>query len=82
MAIVVASKLETSMERSLIGKYGDIIMGGVSCGDESWLYCTSRWWKDIVALEDNVGIDWFKNEVSRKVGNVETIWFLERCLGG
>jgi len=36
---------------------------------EVWSLFALRWWKDIVAIDDLVGVNWYNNLMARKVGN-------------
>lgn len=38
-------------------------------GNDNWPSNASRWWKDLVTLEDSLGSNWFNREVGRKVEN-------------
>jgi hypothetical protein len=44
---------------------------------------SSRWWKDIMTIEGSGGVNWFNEEVERKVRNGEhTKFWLTRWRGG
>lgn len=50
----------------------------VERGGAAWPSFASTWWKDLMALEDQVGKDWFNSEVVRKVGNwMDTRFWLD-----
>jgi len=57
------------MKKVLLEKYGDSIRNLVEVGEVIWPSLASRWWKDLMSLEEVVGSNWFNEEVSRKVGN-------------
>lgn len=48
-------------------KYGNRINHLSNSNDIHWPSYASRWWMNIVTLEDSVGTNWFNGEVGRKV---------------
>jgi hypothetical protein len=52
-------------------KVGDLVEGGVRVR----LSNASRWWKDLVSLAKGEEVDWFNEEVVRRVGNGATTSF-------
>jgi hypothetical protein len=60
----------------LIEKYGTRVSNLLVEGVGSWPNFMSRWWKDIVHLEEGGGEKWFNVEVIRKVGfgNATSFW--------
>lgn len=51
----------------LVEKYGNIISEESTLGGSTWPQNTSRWWKDIMMIDDGEGTNWFNSELSRKV---------------
>lgn len=58
----------------LVEKYGTSCVGLVVEEDYVWLVHTSRWWRDMVGLDES---NWFNSELSRKVGNGANTKFWE-----
>ena len=56
-------------------KYGSNVTNIALGGRDSWPRWASKWWKDLVRLEDGEEKPWFKEEVVRKVGNGLTTRF-------
>lgn len=56
-------------KRILEDKYGPNIGGLNVLGSDMCPSLSSYWWKDLWALEDPVGPNWFKLEVERKTGD-------------
>jgi len=50
-------------------KYGTRVGRMVEWEQEGWPTILSRWWKDVMSVEEEGGIRWFDREVMRKVGN-------------
>jgi len=49
------------------------VFGGVGV---TWPRFASKWWKDIVNMKEDVGLNWFNSEVLRRVGNdLDTSFF-------
>ena len=46
-------------------KVGDVLMSGV----DRWPTNSSKWWKDLVSLTKGEEVDWFNEEVVRRVWN-------------
>lgn len=66
----------------LESKYGYRINFVLSHTDNLWPVCTSRWWLDVVSLEEVVGSNWFNSEMKRKVGSGEnTRFWLDHWVG-
>ena len=56
-------------KNELLEKYGPNVCNLRKGGMGIWPRHSSKWWKDIVNLEEEVGNNWFNSEVIRKVGN-------------
>jgi len=56
----------------LVEKYGTSCVGLVVEEEYVWPAHTSRWWRDLVGLDES---NWFNSELSRKVGNGENTSF-------
>jgi len=53
----------------LVEKYG-LNITQLEWGNRTWgTRVASRWWKDLVNLEEGGDFSWFKEEVERRVGN-------------
>jgi len=60
-------------------KYGERVITLNDTNGVSWPRFASYWWKDLMMMEGNGGENWFKTEVSRKVGNgMETSFWNDR----
>ena len=63
----------------LIEKYGNQVNKVLVDGDDSWPSIMSRWWRDLIFLEEGVGWGgerWFNGEIIRKlgIGNSTSFW--------
>lgn len=63
-------------------KYGTNVSNLVGGGIVSWPRISSSWWKDITSIEWRSGMNWFNNEVVRKVGNGGKTKFSKDVLRG
>ena len=59
----------------MIDKYGQSIEIPLSGVNVVWPRYVSKWWKDIMSIDDGGGGSWFNAEVSRKVNNGESTSF-------
>jgi len=50
-------------------KYGNNIGEVVTNGGGNWYRHTSRWWKDIMTIDDGNGMNWVNTELARKFNN-------------
>lgn len=55
-------------------KYGPLVSLRSRLMGEVWPSYSSRWWKDLMGLEDQ-GVWWFRNELVRKVGVSSNTFF-------
>jgi hypothetical protein len=53
----------------LKGKYGELVIGSVELGEESKLWYSSTWWRDICSIGINLDQNWFSHQVIKKLGN-------------
>jgi hypothetical protein len=60
-------------KRVVVAKYGEGVLGNACLDVVNFRYGASVWWRDICRLDDGVG--WFKEVVSKKVGNGATTRF-------
>ena len=60
----------------LMCKYENQISYLLNPNENHWPSFASRWWLDVVSLEEAVGLNWFNREVVRKVGSGENTRFL------
>jgi hypothetical protein len=60
---------EALWKEMLKEKYGARICGLLEVEEGNWPRYISKWWKDIMTLEDREGPSWFNEEVVRKVKN-------------
>lgn len=49
-------------------KYGPLVSSRIHLEGEVWPSLASRWWKDVMSLEEEGRVRWFNREVVRKVG--------------
>jgi len=69
-------------KRVLVDKYGDHV-GGFTPGEGvRWPRFTSLWWRNLMSLEVDGGINWFTNTVRKKLGNgSNTRFWKDRWVG-
>lgn len=66
----------------LIEKYGDNINEVTTLGGLNWPRYISKWWKDIMTLDEGEGPNWFNPELQRKVrGGLETSFWKTKWRG-
>jgi hypothetical protein len=53
----------------LISKYGVNVVGKVVIGEENIPWFSSLWWKDVCSIGSNLGVNWFSQCVTKKIGN-------------
>lgn len=63
-------------------KYGSRIGCLVEEDHKPWPSLAASWWKDLMSLENVIGVDWFNREVARKIGNVGETRIFGMMLGG
>jgi len=67
----------------LVDKYEERVGGVGGESGESWPSYAFIWWKDVMNLEGSEGVNWFKSEVVRKIGNGMGAYFWkDRWLAG
>ncbi|XP_024628921.1 uncharacterized mitochondrial protein AtMg00310-like [Medicago truncatula] len=64
-------------KRVLVEKYGDHVGGLAPWEGARWPRFSSLWWKNLMALEDGVGENWFSNRVMRRIGDGRNTSFWE-----
>jgi hypothetical protein len=66
----------------LVSKYGANVVGRLELGDNVKPWYSSLWWKDVCSIGENLGINWFSQNVSKKVGNgAQTNFWVDRWIG-
>jgi hypothetical protein len=66
----------------LVSKYGENVVGRLELGDNVKPWYSSLWWKDVCSIGENLGINWFSQNVSKKVGNgAQTNFWVDRWIG-
>jgi hypothetical protein len=53
----------------LISKYGADVVGRVELGENCKPWYASLWWRDVCSMGSNLDINWFSQNVLKKVGN-------------
>jgi hypothetical protein len=66
----------------LRSKYGDSVIGRAVLGVDSQPWFSSTWWKDICSIGVNLDVDWFSQELIRKMGAAgQTSFWKDTWLG-
>jgi hypothetical protein len=66
----------------IVSKYGANVVGRLELGDEVKPWYSSLWWKDVCSIGENLGINWFSQNVSKKMGNgAQTNFWAEKWIG-
>jgi hypothetical protein len=75
-------KSQAVWKEVLVSKYGANVVGRVDLGDDVKPWYSSLWWKDVCSIGSNLGINWFSQNVSKKVGNgAQTSFWEDSWLG-
>jgi hypothetical protein len=66
----------------LKSKYGDNVVGRVELEDDCKPWFSSLWWRDVCSIGSNLDINWFSQNVVKKLGNgIHTSFWCDIWIG-